>query len=552
MRHRRAVLLLILAASRGVAAEEAPRGVVVAPHPLAATAAQQVLHAGGSATDAAIAAQMMLSVVEPQASGLGGGSMLLHFDGATHEVTNWDGREVAPAGVTPDLFTPPSGPVLPALGGRSVGVPGTIRMLEALYREHGHLPWADLFAPAIHAAEAGVPVSSGLAQAIAAHADLLRRQPAAKALFFAADGAPLAAGAVLLNPALAATLRAISAGGASALHRGPVAADIATTVRSDTEPGLLTTDDLIAYSAQKRTPDCLPYRDRTVCVAAPPAAGPQVLQALGLLSHFDLGTLDPNGLDAAHLMIEAERLAAADRARYLADPDFQHVPMPGLVASDYLTARAQLIDLDHAMGTPRAGNPVWPMPGVRPAPSPPLADRGTSTVAVVDAAGNAVCLTSSLGGTFGSHLVVRGFVLNAAMAGFAQRPELDGRPVANRVEPGKRPASSMIPAFVLDQKGGLVAVLGSAGGSRIPAYVVQGVAGLVDWALPPAKAIALPHVVGLPTGAEMESSDLAGPLEARGQAVTVRPMRSGTAIILVQPTPQGAADRRREGAVAND
>ncbi len=552
MRHRRAVLLLMLAASRGVAAEDLPHGVAVAPHPLAAITAQQVLHAGGTATDAAIAAQMMLTVVDPQESGLGGGSMLLHFDGASHEVTSWDGREVAPAGATPELFNAPDGTALPAAGGRSVGVPGTVRMLETLYREHGHLPWADLLAPAIRAAEAGVPVSPALAGAIAAYADRLRRQPAAKALFFAADGAPLAAGSLLVNPALAATLRAIATGGANALLHGPIAADMATTVRVDADPGLLTTDDLIAYSAHKRAPDCLSYRDRHVCVAAPPAAGSQVLEALGLLQHFDLGALDPAGPEAAHLLVEAERLAAADRARYLADPDFAHVPLPGLLASDYLTARAQLIDVDHAMRAPRAGNPVWAVPGDRPASSELRADHGTSTIAVVDAAGNAVSLTSSLGGTFGSHLVVRGFVLNAALADFARQPDVYGVPVANRMEPGKRPATSMTPAFVLDRRGGLVAVLGSAGGARIPAYVVQGVAGLVDWALPPAKAVAMPHVVGLPNGAEVESADLLAPLEALGQTVKVRPMQSDSAIILVQPSLQGAVDRRREGTVAAD
>ena len=552
MRHRRAVLLLILATARGVGAEEAPRGVAVAPHPMAATAAQQILHAGGTAADAAIAAQMMLSVVEPQLSGLGGGSVLLHFDGATREVTNWDGRETAPAGVTPALFMGPNGLALPATGGRSVGAPGTVGMLEALYRERGRLPWADLLAPAIRAAEAGVPVSANLAAAIAAHADRLRRSPAARALFFGPDGAPLAAGAPLVNPVLGQTLRAIAAGGANALLHGPVAADIATTVRGDGEPGLLTTDDLAAYAARKRRPACLPYRNRSVCVAAPPAAGLQVLESLGLLSHFDLGTLDPTGADAAQLLVEAERLAAADRARYLADPDFAHVPLPGLLASDYLTVRAQGIDLDHAADDPRAGNPAWSGPGIPPAAGAPQPDHGTSTIAVVDAMGNAVCLTSSLSGVFGSHLLVRGFLLNAAMADFAPRPELDGRPVANRVQPGKRPATSMAPAFVLDDKGALLAVLGSAGGARLPAYVVQGTAGLVDWALPPADAIALPHVAGLPSGADVESPGVVAALEARGQRVTQRPMRSDTAIIATQPVLSGAADKRREGAVAAD
>ena len=552
MRHCRAIMLLILAASRTVAAEDAPHGVAVAPHPMAASAAQQILHAGGTATDAAIAAQMMLTVVEPQASGIGGGSILLHFDAATHEVTNWDGRETAPASAAPELFSSPDGTPLPFTGGRSVGVPGTVRMLEALYRESGHLAWADLLAPAIHAAEAGVPVSAALADAIAAHADRLRRQPAAASLFFTPDGKPLVAGVKLVNTALAVTLRAIATGGANALMRGPVAADIATTARGDAAPGLLTTDDLAAYAARKRTPLCLPYRDRSVCAAAPPAAGLQVLGTLGLLGHFDLGALDPAGADSAQLLIEAERLATADRARFLADPDFAHVPLPGLLASDYLTTRAQMIDWDHAADAVRAGNPAWSAPGTAPAAGAVLADHGTSTIAVVDAAGNAVCLTSSLGGVFGSYLVVRGFLLNAALKDFAPRPDVDGRPVANRIEPGKRPATSMTPAFVLDRTGALVAVVGSSGGARIPAYVVQGVTGLVDWALSPSKAVALPHVVGMPNGADIEAAGLVPALEARSQRVSQHPMPSGTAIISVQPALAGAADGRGEGAVAAD
>ncbi|WP_158745452.1 gamma-glutamyltransferase family protein [Acidisphaera sp. L21] len=551
MRHRRAVLLLLLAATRPIAAQEAPRGVAVAPHPLAATAAQQILHAGGTAADAVIAAQMVLAVAEPQSSGLGGGSMLLDFNAATHEVTHWDGRETAPAGATPGMFGGANGAILPATGGRSVGVPGTLRMLEQLYHARGgHLPWADLMAPAIRAAEGGVPVSPSLAAAIAAHADRLRRQPAARALFFTPDGAPLAAGSTLVNQALGQTLRAVAAGGANALQHGPIAADIATTVRGDTEPGLMTVDDLAAYAVKKRAPACLAYRDRTICTAAPPAAGLQVLQALGLLQHFNMGALDLTSADAAQLMIEAERLAAADRALFLADPDYVQVPLAGLLASDYLTARAQGIDWDHAADAPRAGNPAWTGPDIPLAASPPQPEHGTSTIAVVDASGNAVCLTSSLSGAFGSYLLVRGFMLNAAMSDFATQAEQDGRPVANRVQPGKRPATSMTPAFVLDLKGALVAVLGSAGGSRIPAYVVQGVVGLVDWALPPAQAIALPHVAGLLTGAELEAPGLLAALEARSQQVTQQIMRSDTVMIVTQPALLGAADARREGAVA--
>jgi gamma-glutamyltranspeptidase/glutathione hydrolase len=479
MRHRRAVLLLILAATRGVAAEETPREAIVAPHPMAEAAAREMLHAGGSASDAAIAAQMMLAVVAPESSGLGGGAAALHFDGASHEVSGWDGRETAPAGVTSDLFARQ-----PAIGGRSVGVPGTVRMLEALHHEHGHLPWADLLAPAITAVEAGIPVSDHLAEAIAAHADGLRRQPAARSVFFAPDGTPLLAGATLLNPALAQTLRGIATSGATALMRGPVAADIATTVRTDEQPGLLTTDDLAAYAAIRRAPVCLDYRGRTVCADGPPAGGTQVLEALGLLERFELGRLDPAGPDVAELLAEAERLASADRARYLADPDF--APAPALLDPAYIRFRAQLIDPRHAAASVLAG--ALAPPGQDAPPAAPLQpESGTDTITVTDAAGNVVCLTSSIGPAFGSGLVVRGMALNAALADFAPQPTVDGRPVANRVEPGKRPATSLTGLFILASDGRLYAVLGSAREGNIAAQLVQAVTGLLDWP-PPAEA----------------------------------------------------------------
>ncbi len=482
MRHRRAVLLLLLTASHGAAAES-PHGAVVAPHPMAAAAAEEMLHAGGSAADAAIAAQAMLAVVAPQGAGLGGGAMALNFDAATRETSAWDGREAAPAGVTPELFAHDAAP---PSGGRGVGVPGTLRMLEALHRERGRLPWADLLAPAIRAAEAGAPVSKTLAAAIDARSDALRRQPASLALFFDPAGAPLAAGAMLANPALAQTLRQVASGGAGALMHGTIAADIATTARGDEQPGLLTTDDLAAYAAHRRTPPCVPYRGRTVCAVGGPGAGTQVLETLALLARFDLAPLDPIGAQAAELLAEAERLAMADRARFLADPDF--AAPPALLDPDYIRARSQLIDPDHAAATVEAGEPGRDAP-----PTGPMQpDFGDDAIVVVDAAGNAVCLTSSGGPPFGSGLVVRGMALNAALADFARQPAVDGRKLANRLQPGKRPATSMTAVFVLSANGQLEAVVGGGG----PNQLAQAVTGLVDWGLLPAAALALPHVSG--------------------------------------------------------
>ncbi len=528
MRHRRAVMLLLLAAARSAgAAEDAPRDAVVTSNPLATDAALGALHAGGSAADAAVAAQMVLAVVEPQSSGLGGGSVLLHYDVATREVTSWDGREAAPGGAMP-------GP-LPVSGGRAVGVPGTLAMLDRLHREHGALPWADLLAPAIRAAEEGAPVSPALAAAIRADADRLGRQPAARALYFGADDAPLPAGAALANPALAQTLRAVAAGGAAALMHGPVAADIAIAVRGDPEPGLMTTDDLAAYAARRDPPACAPYRGRTVCAAAPPAAGFQVLESLGLLELSDLAALPPDSAAAAQRLVAAERLASADRAQYLADPAFVPSPLASLLGHDALAARAQSPEPDHA------------------APAAPP-EHGSALVAVVDAKGNAAVLCSSLGGPFGAGLPVRGFLLNAALAAFTPSPSSspgDASPPANGLQPGKRPATSLTPAFLLDADGRLQAVLGSTGGDLIPDILVQAVAGLVDWGLDPAQALALPHVAGVAGGAVVETAAQAAALQGWGP-VTREAMPSMAAAITLHPALAAAADRRGEAVAAGD
>src|ERR1700712_1595483 len=322
--------------------------MVAAAHPLAVAAGIEMLHAGGSAIDAAVAVQMVLSLVEPQASGIGGGAFLLHFDAGTGQTTSGDGRETAPAAVRPDLFQDRDGKPMAfidaVLGGRSVGVPGTLRMLEAAWKQHGKLPWADLFAPAIRLATEGFPISARLANSIVANAGGLGRQAEARRFYTMADGSPLPEGTVLRNPALAETLRAIAAGGAVALYRGPIAADIAAAVRTDPNPGLMTPDDLAAYQAKERPPVCGEYRQHRVCGMGPASAGGvAVLQILGMLSHENLPDMDPDGLPAAHLILEAMRLAYADRDRFLADTDYVAVPMAGLLDERYLAERAKLL-----------------------------------------------------------------------------------------------------------------------------------------------------------------------------------------------------------------
>ncbi|MBO0710089.1 MAG: gamma-glutamyltransferase [Acetobacteraceae bacterium] len=533
-----------------------PRGMVAAAHPLAVDAGLAALRAGGNAMDAAVAVQMVLALVEPAASGLGGGAFLLHYDAATAAVTSWDGRETAPAAVQSNLFLDRSGNPLPfrdaARGGRAVGVPGAIRMLEAAHKAHGKLPWAILVAPAARLAAEGFPVSARLARVIAADQDGLGRQDAARA-YFLPGGAPLQEGTILKNPALADTLHAVAREGASTLYRGTIAADIAATVRADPNPGLMTADDLAAYQAKERPVVCGPYREHTICGMGPPSSGGiAVLQTLGLLWHFDLAHMDPHGADAAQAIVEAERLAFADRDRYLADPDFVSIPSRGLIGLRYLQIRAQQIDLDHAIAAPRAGNPVWDTDRTLTAPQPAQPEHGTSQVCIVDAAGNAVSMTTTIEATFGSQLMVHGFLLNNELTDFSFRPEINGRPVANRVEPGKRPRSSMAPTLVFDRSGHLQACVGSAGGARIIGYVTQTLIGLLDWHMPPEAILAAPHIQSVGASADLEAgteaAGLADSLQARGQTTAMPPMDSGSQIIVRTASGLvGAADPRREG-----
>jgi gamma-glutamyltranspeptidase/glutathione hydrolase len=563
----RLILLLLFLALPGFRPAWAQRQMVVAAHPLAAEAGMATLRAGGNALDAAIATQAVLAVVEPHASGLGGGALLLHWDAGARRLSAWDGRETAPAAVLPTLFLrdgQPMGFYEAAVGGRAVGVPGAMRMLEAAHREHGRLPWGELFSSAIAIAEAGFPISARLAALIAADAEWLRRDPQARALFLP-EGRPLAEGAPLRNPALAATLRAVAEQGADALHRGPIAADIAAAVRAGPNPGFMTTDDLAGYAPRRREALCAPYRAWTLCGFPPPTSGGvAVLQIMALLAHQDMAALDPRGapsevraLDAAHLLGEAGRIAFADRNRYLADADHVAVPVRGLLDPGYLMLRAQLIDRDRALPAPRPGNPPW-SGGAPLASQPPQPENGTSHLSIVDAAGNAVALTTTIEDRFGARLMVRGMLLNNELTDFSFLPEIEGRPVANRVGPAKRPRSSMSPTIVFGAGGLPAAVLGSAGGSRIIGHVVQTLVAMLDWGMEPQVAVGLPRIGALNALLELEAgtaaAGLAPALEARGFTVETRTMTSGLHAIRLLRGPEGlrllgGADPRRDGVV---
>ncbi len=549
----------------------ANRDMVAAANPLAVEAGVTILRQGGSALDAAIAVQMMLTLVEPQSSGIGGGAFLLHYDGTAKTLVGYDGRETAPAAATPDQFMTLGKPrnFLDAVtGGLSVGTPGVISMMAMAHAKHGTLPWAALFQPAIDLAEKGFPISPRLYTALAGTAERLCREKAVAAHYLKADCTPKDQGSLLKNPELAATLRAIAKNGAKAFYSGPIAEAIVNAVRSHpTNPGRLTLQDLADYTPAVREPICGPYRGLRICGMPPESSGTiAVLQTLGILEQFDVAKLAPNSLDAVHLISEAYRLAYADRQKFIGDPAFVSVPVQGLLDAGYLKQRASLIRMDRTMGVPTAGAPTGADPrGLDDSPSLP----STSHVSIVDKDGNMVAMTTTIENGFGSLQMVKGFMLNNQLTDFALSPtDAEGRPVANRVEAGKRPRSSMAPSFVFSAKGDVEAIVGSPGGGNIIQYVVKTLVGLVDWKLDIQAAIDLPNF-GAQTSAttEVEKGTVLAALQpglaARGHTVAVVDINSGLQGIVFNsrrgttPAPfakapgkgtwAGGADPRREG-----
>ena len=515
----------------------ADRDMVAAANPLAVDAGVAVLARGGSAVDAAIAVQMVLNLVEPQSSGIGGGGFLLHYDRGSDRLLAYDGRETAPAQATPDMLLGRDGQPMTKSeaidGGLSVGTPGLVRMLELAHRSHGRIAWAELFAPAIRLAEDGFPVSPRLSASIAASAARLCAQPPANAYFLrpgTCEAKP--AGTRLVNPEFAATLRAIARSGADALHRGPIARAIIDKVRSHpARPGRLALADLEGYRAVVREPVCGPYRSFRICGMPPPSSGGvAVLQALGILEAFDLRALPEGSADAVHLVSEAYRLAYADRARHLADPDQVPIPIAGLLDAAYLRQRATLIRMDRTIGVPPAGAPAGALVlgDDRSATLP-----STTHVSIVDADGNAVSMTTSIENGFGSLQMVGGFLLNNQLTDFAFAPsDAAGRPLANRVEPGKRPRSTMAPTMVFGADGQLEAILGSPGGVAIVPYVTKTLIGLIDRGMDIQQAIDAPNFVAETTPSTWIERDtpltaLAPELRARGHRVTVFDLNSG-------------------------
>lgn len=527
------------------------QAMVVTANPHASEAAAEVLREGGHAIDAAIAAALVLNVVEPQSAGIGGGVFLLQLDAERGALVAWDGRETAPAAADAALFQRDGRPMPffeAVVGGLAVGPPGLLRTLEAAHRESGRLPWARLVAPAIALAEQGFAVSPRL-HALLDGDRFLRDDPAARALFYLPDGRAVPVGHVLRNPALAAVLRRVAQDGAEVLHRGDIARDIVAAVRRAPSPGVLSEADLADWRPQRREALCGAYREVRVCGMPPPSAGGgTVLAILGLLERFELSALDADSAFVTHLFAEAGRLAFADRDAWYGDPQSMTVSVSALLEPAYLRQRAALIGLSASMGQAPAGRP-----GRHEAPSQQASERPATThVSIVDAAGNAVALTASIENAFGSRRMVHGFLLNNQLTDFAFRPEVDGVPHPNRVVPGRRPLSSMAPTMVFDAEGRLLAVLGSPGGSRIINYVAATLVGLLDFGLAPEVLLSRPHAGSRNGPTEVEDSPagraLGERLRAFGHEVVARPMTSGTALIVRDAEGWlGAADPRREG-----
>ncbi|UXI01217.1 gamma-glutamyltransferase [Photobacterium sp. TY1-4] len=532
--------------------------MIATANPYASQAGAEILKQGGNAIDAMVATQLVLGLTEPQSSGIGGGAFLVYWDAKQENLTTFDGRETAPLAVTPRLFQDKDGKPLAfydaVVGGRSVGTPGTVKLMWHTHQKLGKLPWRDLFHPAIKLAKNGFTVSPRLAQLIDQDRERLQRWPSTKAYFFHENGKPLQAGETLTNPAYADTLRRIAEQGASAFYNGDIAKDIVNTVRNaEGNPGVLSVMDLATYRVKERKPVCAPYRQYQICGMGPPSSGALTLgQILGMLSHYPLENMGPDDVHSWRLLGDASRLAFADRGQYMADSDYVPMPTLGLLAQDYLEQRATLLKGDKALASVAPGQPAWTH-AMRYAPDESIELPSTSHFAIVDRDRNVVSITTTIENGFGSRLMVRGFLLNNELTDFSFRSHSDGQPIANRIEPGKRPRSSMAPTIVMKDNQPLLAI-GSPGGSQIIGYVAKTLVGHLDWNLDLQQAINLPNMNNRFGAFELEqgtdAEQWAPKLEQLGFKTQIKDLNSGVQAIRIDGKRlSGAADPRREGEV---
>ena len=539
---------------------QAARFMVAAANPVAVEAGYQVLREGGTAVDAMVAVQAVLGLVEPQSSGLGGGAFVVYYDAKEGRLTTYDGRESAPLNSKPELFQDAQGKSLgfydAVVGGRSVGTPGTVKLMATLHQRYGQHSWAQLLKPAIQLASDGFTVSPRLSGAIAEGSESLGRYPATKRYFFDAEGAPLAAGVRLKNAAYADTLTTLAEKGGDAFYSGKIAADIVATVQSaEGNPGVLALQDFAVYQVKERPATCLPYKQYDICGMGPPSSGALTVgQILGITQHFDLTSLGADSPTSWQIIGDASRLAFADRGRYMADTDY--VPMPtGLLNAQYLAERAQLITAGKALESVDAGSPSWEH-AIAQADDQSIELPSTSHISIVDGAGNALSMTTTIENGFGSTLMSQGFLLNNELTDFSFETHKNGYPIANRLEPGKRPRSSMSPTIVM-KEGKPYLVVGSPGGSRIIGYVAKTLIAHLEWGMSVQDAIALPNLVNRFGTYDLEKGTAAERFEPAltemGFKVSVRDLNSGIqGILLQQGQLRGGADPRREGIAKGD
>ncbi len=549
-----AEVIAALEAKMAGAPVEAQNWMVAAANPLAVEAGARVLRDGGTAADAMVAVQVVLGLVEPQSSGLGGGAFLVWYDAASGQLTTLDGRETAPLAARPTLFQDENGEPLKffdaVVGGLSVGTPGTPALLEEAHRRWGRSSWPSLFKDGIALADDGFLVSPRLAALVANDAERLARFPAT-AEYFLPGGAPLEQGQRLTNPAYAETLRTLASEGSAGFYGGDIAAGIVNTVRSAPgNPGVLSGIDLALYRVVERAPVCAVYRAYEVCGMGPPSSGALTVgQILGMLDGYDLAGLGPENPEAWRLIGDASRLAFADRGRYMADSDFVPVPTQGLVDPDYLSQRGSLLNQEGTLSEATPGKPEFDH-ALNLADDVSLELPSTSHISIVDRYGNVLSMTTTIENGFGSRLMTNGFLLNNELTDFSFRTHKDGVPIANRLEPGKRPRSSMSPTIVM-QDGAPVLAIGSPGGSRIIGYVAKSIIAWADWGMDVQQAVSLPHLVNrfgtydveLGTGAE----GFLDALTELGFEVNARDLTSGLHAIEIGEVLSGGADPRREG-----